>query len=234
MTLIPFGPDLWIADGPVVEAAAGFHYPTRMVLVRLESGDLFVWSPVRISHALQAEVDAIGPVRHLIAPNGLHHVFLADWLAVYPQARAHAAPGLRQKRPDIAFATDLGDVADEGWSDEIEQVVVANRITTEVVFFHRRSRTVLITDLLQQFPSNWFSGWRAAVAWMDGMIASEPCMPAKFRLAFLGRPAGRTALSRILAWPTDKIVMAHAPLVERGGRALLSRAFARLSEPAGE
>jgi hypothetical protein len=39
-----------------------------------------------------------------------------------------------------------------------------NLITTEVVFFHVKSGTVLFTDLLQQFPAGSFSGWRAFVA----------------------------------------------------------------------
>lgn len=35
--------------------------------------------------------------------------------------------------------------------------MLGNLITTEVVFFHVKSGTVLFTDLIQQFPANWFS-----------------------------------------------------------------------------
>ena len=42
--------------------------------------------------------------------------------------------------------------------------MLGNAITTEVVFFHARSGTVLFTDLVQQLPAHWFSGWRALVA----------------------------------------------------------------------
>ena len=43
------------------------------------------------------------------------------------------------------------------WGDDIDQVIMrGNTITTEVVFFHRTSGTVLFTDLLQNFPPDWF------------------------------------------------------------------------------
>ena len=91
--LQPFGEEIWLADGSVT-MVAGFHYPTRMVVIRLPGGALFVWSPVQISDDLRAAVDALGEVRHLIAPNSLHHLFLADWRRAYPAARLHATLGL--------------------------------------------------------------------------------------------------------------------------------------------
>jgi hypothetical protein len=38
--LVEFGPNIWVADGTTVTAAAGFHYPTRMVVMKLVNGDL--------------------------------------------------------------------------------------------------------------------------------------------------------------------------------------------------
>jgi hypothetical protein len=42
--LHPFGDEIWIADGPAA-VAAGFPYPTRMAVIRLAGGALFVWPP---------------------------------------------------------------------------------------------------------------------------------------------------------------------------------------------
>lgn len=226
MALKEFGHEIWTADGPEVVAMLGFHYPTRMVVIRLPGGDLFVWSPVALTERLAAEVDAIGKVRHLIAPNSLHHLFLAEWKRAYPDARVYAAPGLRQKRPDIGFEGDLDDMPVAPWSEEIDHVVMpGNAITNEAVFFHRRSRTAIFTDLIQQVPAGWFSGWRTVVAKLDGMIGPEPSVPRKFRLAFTERPAAREALRRILAWPAENVLMAHGTPVTQDGRAFLRRAF---------
>ncbi len=221
-----FGPEIWIADGPVVTAAARFHYPTRMAVIRLATGGLVLWSPVRISTELRTEIDALGEVRYLIPPNSLHHVFLSEWQAAYPEAKTYAPPGLREKRSDISFDGDLGAGSMEAWADEIDIVVVrGNRITTEVVFFHRKSATAIFTDLLQNFPPDWFSGWRAIVARLDLMVADEPSVPRKFRIGFTDRRAARASLQRVLAWPSKRVLMAHGTPVMADGKESLRRAF---------
>ncbi|GAA3852958.1 DUF4336 domain-containing protein [Celeribacter arenosi] len=223
-----FGDDIWTTDGSTVEVL-GFRYPTRMVLIRLSDESLFVWSPIALSDELRAEVDALGVVAHIVAPNSLHHLSVLDWQRAYPAAKTYAPPKLRDKRPDIRFDEDLGDEANAAWAGDIDQVVVqGNAITSEVVFFHRRSETVLFTDLLQQFPDNWFSGWRKIVAKLDLMVSPEPAVPRKFRVAFKDRQAAREAMRRILAWPAQKLVMAHGSPVTRDAKGALARAFAWL------
>jgi len=224
--LTPFGHDIWLADGTEVAAALGFRYPTRMAVIRLPDDALFVWSPVALTSELQADIDALGTVRHLVAPNGLHHLFIADWQRAYPDARLYAAPGLPEKRRDMAFDTVLGAAAVAAWSGAIEHVVVpGNAITTEVVFFHRASGTVIFTDLLQQFPPRWFPGWRGIVARWDGMVGPQPSVPRKFRVAFTDRRAARAALARILAWPVERVLMAHGTPVTTNANACLREAF---------
>ena len=223
--LEPFGEDIWLAGGPIT-AVAGFRYPTRMAVIRLSDGGLFIWSPVALTEPLRAAVDALGEVRHVIAPNSLHHLFLEDWRRAYPAAWLYAAPGLRARRKDIAFDADLADAPAPEWSADIDQVVArGNLITTEVVFFHRRSRTVIFTDLIQHFDPTWFTGWRAVVARLDLMAAPEPQTPRKFRNAFVGRRAARAAVQRILVWPADKVLMAHAAPVRSDGQAFIRRTF---------
>jgi hypothetical protein len=221
-----FDEEIWLADGPVVTGAVGFRYPTQMAVIRLAGGALFIWSPIPVSGELRSAVDALGQVRYLIAPNSLHHMFLGEWQRAYPDARLYAPPGLRARRKDLAFDGDLGDTPAREWFEEIDQVLVpGNVITTEIVFFHRKSRTVLFTDLIQHFSPIWFTGWRAIVARLDLMVAPEPEVPRKFRGAFFGRSVARAAMRRVLAWPARKVLMAHAPPVEENGQAFIARAF---------
>jgi hypothetical protein len=225
MMLQQFGDEIWIAPGPTV-SVAGFDYPTRMAVIRLSGGELFIWSPVALSTDLRAAVDRLGSVRHVIAPNTLHHRFINEWRAAYPTARFHASPELRTRRPDLMFDDDLGDTPAPEWSGDVDQVVVrGNRITSEVVFYHRRSRTIIFTDLIQHFGRGWFTGWRAAVARLDLLTAPEPTVPRKFRIAFLDRGIAQAAIQRILNWPAEKVLMAHGAPVERDGRAVVARAF---------
>lgn len=222
--LTPFGTGIWLADGPQITAMAGFHYPTRMCVIRLADGGLWLWSPVHLCPDLADAVRSLGPVRHLVAPNSLHHMALADWMAAFPEAAVHAAPGLAKKRPDLGAAAVLGDQPPMAWAGQIDQIPIRTKITDEVVFFHRESGTVIFTDLLQQMPKGWYRGWRAVVARLDGMTGAEPQVPRKFRMALQDRVAAR----RVLDWPAERVVMAHGTPVERDAAAFLARAFAWL------
>ena len=223
-----FAREIWVAEGPVVSFFS-FPYPTRMAIVRLSDGTLFVWSPIALSSALKAAVDALGPVAHLVAPNALHHLFLQDWKHAYPAARLYAPPGLRRKRKDIAFDADLGDSPEPAWVHDIDQVIVrGSPFLTEVVFFHRQSVTVLFTDLVQNFRPDWFKGWRGIVARLDGIVAPHPGAPREWRASFIRKRLARSALTRILAWPIDRVIVAHGDCVTHDGRAFVRRAFAWL------
>jgi Domain of unknown function (DUF4336) len=152
--LVLFGDGIWIAGGPNVHGMLGFHFPTRMAVVRLGGGDLFVWSPVALTEDLCVAVNALGHVRHIVAPNTLHHLFIADWAQAYPDAQVHGAPGVAKIIKTVPVDDELGNTPSPAWSEEIDQVIVeGNRITREVVFFHRPSGTALFTDLLQQYPT---------------------------------------------------------------------------------
>lgn len=220
--LVSFRPGVWLAEGPTV-STLGFRYPTRMAVLRLDEG-LALWSPVAMSEGLRSEIDALGPVRHLIAPNDLHHLWLDEARGLWPDAQVHAVAPLARKRPDLAF-TALGAPV-VAWAGALDHVVVpGNRIATEAVFLHRPSGTVLFTDLLQQFPPGYHRGWRAVVARLDLMVGAAPQVPRKFRLAFGDRRAARAALAQVLDWPVEAIVMAHGDPVTSEAHAALARAF---------
>ncbi len=226
--LLRFGPEIWMADGPVA-SFYGFPYPTRMAVIRLSDGGLFVWSPVALSGPLRASIDGLGPVRYLISPNALHHLFLAEWTSAYPAARLYASPGLRRKREDLAFDATLADAPEPEWAADIDQVILRGSFyLTEVVFFHRHSRTALFADLIQNFPRDWFKGWRGVLARLGGIVAPNPGAPRDWRASFLHRGAARAALDRILAWPIERVLIAHGDLPGKGDTAFVRRAFAWL------
>ena len=77
---------LWLVEGEIV-SFYGFPYPTRSAIARLADGRLWVWSPVKLDAALRDEVDRLGRVAHLVSPNKLHHLYLAEWKSAYPEAK---------------------------------------------------------------------------------------------------------------------------------------------------
>lgn len=68
--LKPVADSVWVVDGPVIRfvyLGMKFPFPTRMTIVQLADGGLWVHSPTELSPSLKSEVDALGRVRYLPA-----------------------------------------------------------------------------------------------------------------------------------------------------------------------
>jgi hypothetical protein len=220
--------DLWIADGPTV-SFFGFPYPTRMALVRLRDGGLWLWSPIARTPELAGEVEALGPVRHLVSPNQIHHLFLGEWAQAHPDATLWASPGLARRRRDLAFGGELGDAPDPAWAEDIDQVIFRGSFAMEeVVFFHRASRSAIIADLVQKIDPATQHGWRGWLMRMDGLVGPDGSTPREWRASFWKRRAARAALGTALAWDPQRLILAHGGCVHADGRAVLARSLAWL------
>ena len=218
-----FGPSLYVAEGPTV-SFLGFPYPTRMALARLGDGSTWVWSPVALSSELAGEVEAIGPVRHVVSPNKIHHLFLAEWAERWPEARLHAPPGLARRRPAIRFHAELGDEPHPAWKGEIDQAVFRGSFAMEeVVFFHGPSSTAIVCDLVQRHaPAR---GWRGRLMRLDGLVGERGSTPREWRASFVRRGPARAARERVLGWKPERLLIAHGTCAQTGAAEILGDAL---------
>lgn len=220
--LQPVGPNLWLIDGPLV-SFYGFPYPTRMAVVRLASGALWLWSPVRLDDELRREIATLGEPHYAVEPNKLHHLALSQWVGAWPSLRLYAPPGLAQKRSDLHFAEELRDDAPPEWRGEIDQVRVEGSFAmTEVLFFHRASRTCLVGDLIQKHDRRAMSRWQRWVMQTDGLVGANGSTPREWRWSFFDRTRARSAISHALAWAPDRLVIAHGACKMQNGKTELS------------
>ncbi len=221
-----FGPSLYVAEGPTV-SFLGFPYPTRMALARLGDGSTWVWSPVALSSELAGEVEAIGPVRHVVSPNKIHHLFLDAWAERWPEARLYAPPGLARRKPGLTFDAELGDAADPAWAEEIDQVIFRGSFALEeVAFFHRASRTTIFGDLVQRLDPAWARGLKGALLRLDGLVGESGSTPREWRASFLRRGPAQAARARVLAWEPQQLVIAHGACARERATEILGRALA--------
>ena len=197
-----------------------------MAVVRLSNGSAWVWSPVALSDELCRFVDAIGPVRHILSPNKIHHLFLAEWAERYPEAHVYAPPGLARRRPELSFDAELGDEPDPAWAADIEQVIFRGSLAMEeVVFFHRASRTAIICDLIQRHPEAAMTGWKGALMRLDSLVGEHGSTPREWRASFLRRGKARDAREKVLGWGPERLLIAHGECAQTGAAAIISRAL---------
>ncbi len=220
-----FGPSLYVADGPAV-SFFGFPYPTRMVVARLSDGNSWVWSPIALTEDLTNAVEAIGPVRYILSPNKIHHLFLSEWSEHWPDARLYAPPGLAQKKPELRFVAELGDEPDPGWAADIDQVIFRGSFAMEeVVFFHRASRTAIVCDLIQRHPESNMSGWKGMLMRLDGLVGEHGSTPREWRATFLRRGPARAARDNVLGWKADRLVIAHGECAQSEATSIIAKAL---------
>lgn len=221
-SLQPIAEDLWIVDGPSVRFGPA-KLPTRMVVVRLADGSVWINSPVAVAPNVQRAIEDIGCVRYLVAPTPLHLWRLEDARSRFAQAETWGPPFLRAKR-SVAFDNVLGVDPPAVWSHDIDQVIFAGNIfVTEVEFLHKKSRTLIVADVLQNYrypAGRVFANFllRAAGV-LDGGV------PLDMRLSFTDRERARRSLKQLLAWDFDRLILAHGTCREDGAKAFVREAF---------
>ena len=224
-------PDVWIVDGPGIEFGwfgLKLPFPTRMTAVRLPDGGLWLHSPTEPSDALVDRIAALGPIRFLIAPNGLHYWWIPAWKARFPEAEVHCAPGLeRSAKRALPPHRTLTDAAPGAWAGAIDQVLVEGPLFSEVAFLHRASRTLILTDLIENFePHRARSRFLRLLLRISGAADPDGKAPIDMQLSFLfRRKAVRAAVQRMIAWQPQRVILAHGRWYEEDAAAELRRAF---------
>ena len=101
-----------------------------------------------------------------------------------------------------------------------------SRVLEEVVFLHRDSGTLILTDLIENFePSRLSRGMRLLVR-LAGSLDPDGKAPLDMRLTYLGRKRiARECLGRLLAWRPRRVILAHGRCYLQDGETELRRAF---------
>jgi hypothetical protein len=195
----------------------GLQMGTRMTVVRLDDGSLLVHSPTAADAETRAAVDELGQVRFIIAPNRLHHLWVAEWARAYPDAELWCSPKLLEKRKDVAWTGALADAPEPGWAGAFDQALFGGyEWLSEVVFCHRPSRTLIVADLLESTHAD-----DELLLRMLGHLAGDyehPTLTRDQRRVVRDRTAARASVRRILSWDFERIILAHGRLIEHDGQ----------------
>lgn len=207
---------IWVAEDDLF-MPGGVHFPVRMTIIKLKSGGLWLHSPITITDAMADEINALGNVEHIVAPNCFHHLYAGPAKERYKDATLHAPRGLTKKRKDLSFDNVLTN-EECPWPEDFEQHKMGGTpALQEVVFFHRETKTLIVTDLVfnihetKNFLSKMVFRF-VANAWQR--VAQSNLV----RFATKDKVAAGTSAQRLFEWDFSRLMMAHGLIVEENAQ----------------
>jgi Domain of unknown function (DUF4336) len=231
----PMGPDIGIVDGPFEHLTVGgvtlpLPFTTRMTVVRLSSGDLFLHSPIKFDEGLASELQRMGAIRHLVSPNQFHYAHIGEWSKVFPDAVPWASPRVRQRARarhiDVTFARDLDFNPPEEWGPDIDQTLFPGGYFKEFIFFHKKSKTLILTDTIINIELDKMpEPWRTATK-LSGMYHPRGQIFFGMRLPLLlQRRRAKAAVAKIHSWGPERIVLSHGRCFDSHGDEVIRGIF---------
>lgn len=197
----------------------GVVFPLRSTVIRLPDGALWIHSPLAFTDEQAAAIEAHGEVKHLVGPSRMHDLHLRSAAERWPGARVYGPAGLLR-----ALELDGTALGPSPW-DAIELVALqGTKKTEEIVFCHRPSRSVLVTDLVFNFgpAPNWPTAFlRGAIGCRERLAASR-----SWRFVFADdMGALASSVDDVLALDFDRLIPCHGAVVESDGKRRLREAL---------
>jgi hypothetical protein len=195
--------------------------PLTTSLIRLSNEKVLLLSPH--PSLTSEEFKGMGEVTDIIAPNLYHHLGIKNAVAAHPQAKLWATAGLELKRKDIEWQSFL-DESTWPYQDELVAIRIAGMPKmNEFVFFHKKSKTLFVTDLcFNILDAPGFGAW--LIYHIFGTY-KRFAVSKLFIKAVTDKAALQQSLATLFSYDFDNIVMAHGLAVKGSGRAKLQFAL---------
>lgn len=222
-----FADNIWLVDGPVVRDM-GIFFTTRMTIVKLSDGALWISSPVPASFAALQSIAALGDVRYLVAATPRHVWRLDSWHTLFPDAELWASrPTLfTLQKGHLPISGYLSDTPVDAWRADFDQLeFMGNSLLSEVLFFHRNTHTVILDDLIQRNPVMKGKTMTNLMFKFQGAQYPNGGVGLDMRLAFLNRRLARRSLEKLLSWDFDRLILAHGACIESGAKQYVESTF---------
>lgn len=219
--LTAFAEGVWHDAGPV--SIVGMRLTATMTVLALGDGGLLVHSPLALTPERRGEIEALGRVTHLYAPNTFHHLWLGEWSQAFPDAQVHAPGALAKKRSDLRIDRFHDQSSPFDFGGAIAEVPIQGFRLAETTLIHRPSKTAVVTDLVHNIgrPSGrWTKFYSSAMGFYDRVALSR----AIRWTGFDDRGAARRSVDALLSHDFEGLIVGHGAPIPTLGRDALAAA----------
>ena len=214
--------NIWVAEQPL--KYLGLDVGTRMTLICLVTGEIIVISPVQVDSDTINQLNAIGDVSYIIAPNLYHYLFVSNFKAIYPKAKLWVAPGLESKKSDLPIDKVIS-IDENSIFNEVKYLLFdgfkvfdlkGSSLLNECVFFHQKSRTLVLTDTAFYFDESFSLTTQLAARLIGSYKKLSPSSLEKF--ATQEKEKVKQSVQKVLAWDFERVIMAHGSIIENDAK----------------
>lgn len=214
------GEGIWIVEHEF--RMFGAEFGNRMTIIRLSNQELLIHSPIALDNTLKCMVERLGRITYIVTPNAFHGLFVDEWIAAFPAARHITAKG---EMGGHAYSSEMlsGPVL-EAWLPVLEVVRVDGLPkVNEFAFFHKASRTLILTDLAFNINEDAPLWTRVFFSLNDAYGKFGPSR--LMRSMIEDQSALKTSLLKIFEWDFERIVLSHGNMVMSDGKEIMRCAF---------
>ena len=218
--------NIWIKDSHF--KALGCKGSTRMTIVKSAQG-LLIHSPVAINNAERDEINALGDVAHIVAPNLFHHMHFTDCAQMFPHATCWAPEGLAHKISNLPAHKILDatkPIIDNG---ELLQLEMNGHKINETLFFHAASATLITADFIYNYRAEQNTVEKLLFKLLN--CYDKITVPFYHALSIADKSSFSSSLNAIYNLPVKRIIMSHGRIIESPDAALAFKsAWAKISK----
>lgn len=213
---------IWEVNDPL--KILGVEFGHRMTVVKLSSGDLWVHSPVALCEDIQQAIDALGSPRYFVAPSAFHDMYWSPYFDAFDDVEFHGVPDMPS---ELHFTHTLSETIPSEWAEDFDMIAVEGIPTlNEHVFIHKKSKTLILADLVFNFETRQ-KLWERMFLKMNG-VHGQVGPSRLFCACIKDKKAFRGSLDRLLACDFDRIIVGHGQNIETGGKQIMENAYSFL------
>jgi hypothetical protein len=200
----------------------------------MRDGGVWVLASTPLDEETRATIDNMGPVKYIIGPDSVHHLFLGQFQKAYPEAKLIAVQEAIEKKTaeglrfDGAWGKDASGTK-YGFEQEIQHIYFTGHVNKDVAFYHADSKTLIEADLLLNLPAT--EQYSQTKSWLP--LVGFGLYPGSAIQKFFvtkGMTNNFEEMKRdakaVAAWDFDRIIPCHGDVIEKFGKKAWEQVYA--------
>ena len=203
--------------------AMGCHFGNRMTVIKRSDGTLWVHSPLSVTDELIDELNTMGHISDVIAPNLFHHCHLQSFIHTFPNTQLYGVQGIEKKVKNLTFTSLESSCEKKQWAPDIESCCIEGMPqVNEHVFFHSASKTLIVTDLIFNISNQ--TGLSKLLFTING-IHNRLATSRLYKSLIKDKQAFSASIERLFRWDFENVILAHGDILIGNGKRALTRTF---------